>query len=903
MIRLAGRNSRGLSFLGVLCCAWTVLVSCAPEPPEHHVRVQVVAAGPVAGAQVSLWWVDGDGHPLTRDGRRSRHAELSSENALAGGHTDPQGVVELPLGPAYGLIVLEARGGWTRDPWLDSGPEPAPQPAPEPPGEPSPEPSPEPPGSTDAGAPCTACDASPGDAGRDDGDGDGDGDGSSEMPPEIPVDIALRSVLIDFVPGPAARDVVISPLTTLAWALGEGRVSHPLKTESYYVAMTRASELLGEHFGGPGAGTPDDPGAGPDAVMDITQGPIPTGIDQPLPRLTPAARHLLVLQGMASLAQRLAEASSISGRSFHLLDLLAALLQDIRDGAGLLDGVSGDGPVVVGVCPVPEGCKAGDRACPDCWLDASTLSARLASALAFDVLPSPLNQTTLTLADVRPFIEHLQNSVEPELFDMVDPGELDSPAPILDVLSSTVFDERMDGITFSEDAVPVHTADETARIDLGQTATCPTVGKHVHRLAAPDANPLRWEVMLRDRTGWPVPGDSPVALEYRVRRRDPASLPGSAGTCGVDSGQEWLMDGWLPADSIASAEDGAVVYEVTLLRDRLPALATELQAEFEIVFRGRDALNKEAVACRCWDHVLLPVPLEVGDITVATGPGSLAARSLHPGNNIAPLLNGVPLEQAPALASFLIRNGTDEPAYVRFSVTEPLVHYTKCWRRSNAELSIHASDPQCVGRGECLLRFPSDRQTVVAVDTGLIEHLVTGLRVQEVTAQTSPAVDICAGCDETEHTIAPRLPSAAPRTYRVDLLVSDLAALAPGTAIEPLTYYFETVLAPPYLIPITGLIAPDILHICTFLDLSGTCVQTTTYQYYRILTAANLTMDDPLSAHVITSPLSRTPQQVTGPTSTELESFAWSTHEPNLPILLRPPIMETPSCPVVDGAL
>ena len=563
--------------------------------------------------------------------------------------------------------------------------------------------------------------------------------------------------------------------------------------------------------------------------------------------------------------------------------------------------------MLVGVCPVPDGCTADDLACrPICWLGANTLRAHLASAMAFDVLPSTLNQTTLTLADVRPFIEHLQNNAEPDLFDGVEPGELDSPPPIVEVTSSPVFDERLDVITFDEYAVPVHTADENALVDLGQAGGCPTVGKHVHRLAAAGANPLRWRVMVRDRTGWPAPGDFPVALEYRVKRRDPATQPGSAEACSVDpkqdgSKQEWLMDDWLPAEPIASAEDGAVVYEVTLLRDRVPALATEPEAELEIVFRGRDALDNEVVACRCWNHVLLPVPLEVGAITMAAGPGSLAARSLHPGNNIAPLLNGVPLEEAPALASFLIRNGTDEPAYVRFSLTQPLVQYTKCWRRSNAELSIHAPDPQCVTKGECLLSFPPDRQTLVAVDMGVIEHLVTGLRVQEVTAQSSTAVELCAGCDVPEHTIAPRLPSADPRTYRVDLLISDLGALAPRTAIEPLSFYFETVLAPPYLIPITGLIAPDVLHICT--DFSGTCLQTTRYQYYHVVTAAMLTMNDPLSAHVITAPLSRTSQQFTGSTSTELESFAWSTHEPNLPIMLRPPIMETPSCPIVEGSV
>lgn len=825
-----------------------------------------MAVGPVADAQVLLWWVDGDGHPLTQDGRRSRQAGLSSENALAEGHTDQRGAVELPVGPAYGLVVLGARGGWTRDPWI------------------------EPEAGNDGGAPCASCDASPGDPAGPIGE---DGD-----PFEIAVAIELRSVLIDFVPGPESLDVVISPLTTLAATIGEHRLAHPYKEETYYAAMLQAYDMLGTHFGGPGA------------AIELTRGPIPTGTDQPLPGLEPTTVHLLALHGLASLAHRMAEASSISGRSFHVMDLLAALLQDASDARGLLDGTSEEGPLVVGTCPMPEGCAADDADCrPICRLDANTLRARLASALAFDFLPSPLNQTTLSLADIRPFVEHLQTSVEPELFDDAELAEFDGPAPIIEVGSSNVLDERLDAITFDTDAVPVHTAGDGALVDLGQDATCPTVGKYLHRLAGPDTNPLRWHVVVRDRTGWPADGDSPIALEYRVKLRDPESLPGSGSPNGCgganpsDPEQAWLTD-WLAAKPISSVDDGGVLYEVTLLRERVPQLAETLQAELEIVFRGRDALGREAIACRCWNHVLLPVPLEVGEVTVATGPGSMAARSLHPGNNIAPLLDGVPLDEAPVLASFLIRNGTTDPAYVRFSITQPLVRYTKCWRRSNAELSIiNDPDPRCVDRRDCLSDFPPDRQTVVAVDSGIIEHLITGLRIQEVTAQSSTAVGLCAGCDVPEHTIAPRLASAGPRTYRIELLVSDLGALAPRTAVEPPGFFFETVLAPPYLTSMTGVVAADIFHICTRYEF-GVCNRTGMYQYYRLIEAAELTFDSSLSVRTSMAPLSHTPLQAAITILGELESFTWSTYEQNLPISLIPLISAPPPpCPIAGGSV
>lgn len=870
MIRPSGRNTRGLLApvrlpvaLGLaLGLALATLPSCTPETPVRRLRIQVVAPAPIVDAEVFLWWVDGDGHPLRRDGRRSREVGLSSENALAQGHTDERGTVELSTGPAHGLVVLATSGGWTRDPWAtpvtvgDGGV----------PGDASP------PGSGEPGEP-------------------GQDAGASS---EIFVAIELRSVLIDFIPGPESSDAVISPLTTLAATIGERRLAHPFKEETYQQAMTRAFAMLGTHFGG----------------IDLTRGPIPTDTDQPLPGLVPTAMHVLALHGLASLAHRIAEASSISGRNFHVLDLLAALLQDASDDRGLLDGMSLQGPVVVGACPMPDSCAVDDAACrPICRLDANTLRARLASALAFDFLPSPLNRTTLSLADVRPFIEHLQTSFEPELFDGSETAELDSPEPVIEVGSSPVFDEREDNVTFDEDAVPIHTPDEDALVDLGQDAACPAVGKHLHRLADPDANALRWQVVMRDRTGWPDSGDSPAALDYRVKLRDPESLPGSgaAGACDIDTvrdpEQAWLTD-WLPAQAIGSVDDGGILYEITLLRERVPALATTLQAEFEIVFRGRDALGREAIACRCWNHVLLPVPLDVGEITLATGPGSLAARSLHPGNNLAPLLNGVPLGEAAVLASFLIRNGTGEPAYVRFSVAQPLVQYAKCWHGTNAELFVFdPADPDCISTRSCLAGFPPDRQTLVVSGSGIIEHLVAGLRIQDVTAQTGAAVEICVECDPPEQVIGARTPARGAHTYRVDILVADLSVLAPHTAAEPPAMYFETALAPPHAVPITGVISPHDFHVCTS-PFGVVCEQSGIYQYYRSLVTAELSMDDPLSIHVALAPIPHLPLYEAVDVSKSLESFEWNTHEENLPFMSPAPPMSGPrQCPDAPGMI
>lgn len=846
-----------------------MLFACAPDTPDHFVRAQVVMAGPVVEAEVLLWWVDGTGHPLTKDGRRSRDERRSPENALARGRTDERGVAELPTGPAYGLLVLEARGGWTREPWIE----------------------PDAPAS-DAGVPCTSCDAGVG------GDPPGMSPGTPDgMPPAIPNEITLHSVLLDFVPGPDSRDVVLSPLTTLAAILGEKGRTYPSGPDAYYMAMHRSYTLFGAHFGGPDLR--------PDARVDIARGPIPSA-DQPLTELDSAAMHLLALQGLAALAHRIAEASGLPSRRFHIMDLVAALLEDA--GGGFLDGTSTRGAIFVGACPVPDGCGDDAPGCRTiCRLDANTLRADLASAVAFEFLPSPLNRTTLTLADVRPFIEHLRTGAEPELFAGAAIAELDGPAPLIEVDSSPVFDERQDAIAFGDDAVPLHTPGGAALVDLGQEGSCPIVGKHVHRLADPGANPLRWHVVVRDRAGWPAAGGWPVSLQYRVRQRDAQSRSGDAGSaaggCEIgndDTEQAWLTD-WIAAEPMASVEDG-VMYEITLLRDRVPQLATLPRAELEIVFRGRDALGKEVTACRCWNHELLPVPLEIGEITVATGTGSLSARSLHPGNNVAPLLNGVPLDQAPVLASFEIRNGTDETAYVSLAIEQPLVRYTKCWQGSNAQLSFEDNDdPGCVARGDCLADFPPDRQTLIAVDSGVIEHLFTGIRIQDLTTGSITTVELCAGCEVPEHIIEPRTASTSVRVYRVELLVSDLRALAPHSAAESPGWYVETALAPPFLTPITGLTSAAILDVCLDEPADG-CTFIGAYQYYRSVTAAELTFDDRLAVHALTATLPRTSLQATAAVLRELESFTWSTSETILPTFFPAP-QSPPACPIVNGSV
>jgi hypothetical protein len=250
------------------------------------------------------------------------------------------------------------------------------------------------------------------------------------------------------------------------------------------------------------------------------------------------------------------------------------------------------------------------------------------------------------------------------------------------------------------------------------------------------------------------------------------------------------------------------------------------------------------------------------------------------------------------LGSFQVRNGTDEPTYVRMTVEQPLVRFTKCWQRSNAELSATTTpDPLCIPQQTCLSMFPPDRQTAVVVDTGVIEHLVTALRVQDT---TTPAAS-CAPGDTGVHCIGPRISPTAARVYRVELLISDLGALAPRTIDEPPAFHFESTLAPPVATPITGAISEGIFRVCTRLDLS-VCDRNGMYQYYRALAAAELLMEDTLSVRVAMIPAPHLRLSPILDVITKLESFEWSTHEQSLPLLFPQPLPTEvpPSCPIPE---
>jgi hypothetical protein len=798
--------------------------------------VQVYLSAPVVGATVYLWWLDGDGFPLRRDGKRHADRELRVSRAVASGTTDVDGAVVLDdAGFVYGTFVLMARGGSYVDPWLVV---------------------------------------------------EGSSVEEATLVLGAPADLALWSVVTDYLPSGRGEDTfVVSPLTTLASSVAAHRLGSPVDGDVrgmlWHEIMRDTFALLGAHLGG----------------VDLTRGPLPDwlpglpepseaperggmpaspGVDDVSPLvLDEPTRHGLMLAAFPVLARLVARAAGIRVRSFHAGHLLALLLEDASspDG-GIVDGIGPAGPLVAGACEPPPGCTpvvAGDVACrAGCALDSNTLRADLASALAFDFLGSSLDRTGLVLADVLPLVAYLRTNREPRLFGHDAPViELGGPRPRVRVLPTTVSDELGDTIGFDELGAPVHTPGAgVVELGAGGETACPVVHKFMHRLDDAGDNPIRWQFEIVDERG---AGIEPGAGMYRLRLRDTGEL---------------LTD-WLPATALGSVP-GGVRYEVVLVRSLVPALGA-VSGEIEIELRGADALGlmSEPVR-RCWLHVPLAAPLEVRSVAEATGEGSLHEANLTPGNDLAPLLAGVPLEQGRSVLDVEIANGTAEPVYVTLSIEQGLATFRKSWQKTNAFL-FPAGPSDCLDTGDCTFQFPPDRRTLIVTDeSGTIAGLVSGVLVQDTS--TGQLVEPCAECDPDEYRIEPRFALGDPRVYRVRLVVTDLGALAPqplGVSFGP---FADVPLEPDvHPTPITGRTFGR-LRSCDepLATMPRHCASEKVYQHYVALTGATLSL---AGIYIIarTSPSPRLPalmplaQPGLFGNDVGLEIYQWSTTEQPLP--------------------
>ena len=619
----------------------------------------------------------------------------------------------------------------------------------------------------------------------------------------VPLEAELRAVLFRYHPA-YPDEVVVTPLTTLATALGDRRFQRGDEEPSYFEVMARAYELLGMHAGG----------------FDLVHTPLHDPGERVVAQEQSRVYHGLVLAALSSLAARIARESNLAPRSLHAGHLLDALVADAFSPEARLDGMGADGPLRIGACPPPGDCAPGSACTTICDLDANTLRADLATALAFDFLPSAQNRTGWTFEDARPLVETLQQNTDTELFGSMPVDELAGPPPTVRVVPSVMDDESMDLIEFSPAAVPVHKGRATLELTAG--ATCLIVYKHTHRLDDPDDNPIRWVFEAIDHRGVAM---RPEGGAYRVRLR----------------GGEWLTD-WLPASPRALVA-GGIEYEAVLLRSQIPELGT-VEGTFEIALRGRDALGTEtAPELRCWEHVPLAVPVQVVNAGEVTGSTSLHATNLDPDNNLAPVLNGVALDQGRGVMELTLRNGTSEPVFVTLSVEQSAATYRKSWQEANAPLGVTRDDTDCLGTGECFPGFPPQFPTVIVTDEpGVIDALVRGLVVEDLA--TGQHIAPCAGCSPGEYVLPPRPAPGVPREYRVVLVATDLSALAPQPFGAAPQLFLDVPLDPLLPIPITGR-SLGRLRKCrdpSMLD-PRICRHDEEHAHYIALTEASLTVD------------------------------------------------------------
>jgi hypothetical protein len=595
--------------------------------------------------------------------------------------------------------------------------------------------------------------------------------------------------------GPYA-DIVITPLTTVAMALGEAWLAQG-KAATYTEAMERAHRLLGEHF----------------RIPDITRIPGITSdpVDGDLPPITSPFSsdmyYTLVLKAMSSLADELYWDADEVQSGTKIFTLAEALVDDVRGPDAIFDGIGAGGlPVALPSCA------------PGCQLGPDTLRTDLVRALALGYLRSPESQ--VSFGDAEFLLVSIASNTEPELFGDALPAPLDQQAPGILALPSLVFDERQDIIFFEDETMAPWHIHEGEGVDLAAGVgggSCPAVYKHVNLMDANQIdNPLRWR----------------FAIDDDVVGVDEASM---TATVHVMSTGEAFPAAIQRAGASAS---GSVQYEVLVQRDLIPALVNT-EGMFVLTLEASDWLGNTTPVSACWIHHPLAPPVWVSEPRIPEGSDALASVTLGGnGNNLALLLNGAPLDLGKGVMEFDVRNGTDAPAYVTLQYSQPSATYSKSWTRTYAEL-YQLIDTFCIGNMTCTTDKNLDTRSFQSI-RGAIAQLITGIRVWDETYLPAIAVSPCEECDASEYRLEPRLANGSPRKYRIMLVATHLPELAPVEDGEPPMVFVDAPIHPVYQpMIITGHVGQS-LSVCST-PRAPRCDEESILQSYRAVTEVSIT--------------------------------------------------------------
>lgn len=653
--------------------------------------------------------------------------------------------------------------------------------------------------------------------------------------------VVLQAVITDHIPG-QSRQVVISPLTTLAEAFGRNRFELDLEP-TYLDAMRHAHILFNEHV-----------------ETDIVSTPPHGTLQQSkVAYLTRTDNHTLALFGLSALAHRIANEAGLSAPAWNTLSLLAALIQDASDDGAIFDGIGPDGAIVVASCVAPV-CKLGPN----------TLRAHLVRELVIDFLRSEVTAHPLDLADSRLFLEDVAYNTEPLLFGTAAIEPIDPDAPRISMLESRLYDESRDRIAFGPNSRPIHFPVGDPSIDLRQSFgrdSCPLVFKHVNRLHSPDDNALRWKFVVADD----IMGFLARDVEYRVGVRGPST--------------QWITD-WraaTPSGELDGDEDAEVEFErefeIVLLSDDIAELA-RIEGVLELEIQAVDWTGNDLSLKGCWEHVPLAPPLEVSDVEIVQArPDALSEVGLDR-DNMASILMG---ESEPYLMfEFSITNGSQDPAYVTLQRFDPVATYSSTWLSSHAFERLEDGWFDC---GDTCTAAPPGPVELSSVDQpippGVIDHRIID--------HQGPVQVPCPGCTLNEFRLD------AGRQHHVQTLIRTMQFMLPSPV--RMTEIYELDLGPEgFTQRLTGVYIEEFENCYVPPMMMRFCDTLAHYQIYGGLISASFrALETTFCGKTRPSLLSlpRFPNAAASTTQHTLSEFIsvdylWNTDEPVLPPLSKP---------------
>jgi len=448
----------------------------------------------------------------------------------------------------------------------------------------------------------------------------------------------------------------------------------------------------------------------------------------------------------------------------------------------------------------------------------------------------------------------------------LDTGVCESPTLTVQLVPTTIRDERGDQITFTS-GEPVH-AHAGPTIALGG-ASCPAVYKYSY-LLGPTAplfgnetapNPLAWKFRAA--------GGTVAAAEFRVRTATATELD------------------WSPA---TIAGDGTFTAGVQRSGPRGVAKLEGASQQFFIDVRVRDHLEREAIATTCWEHHALAAPVSFSGLAANTDSDAMKRFTLAADSPISQLMRAS--TSSVKVMQGRITHQTAEPVTIHIDVPKPAVAFSKTvvtdWLGENLAGNVPCGNSCARLDSPCVPRPATDaRCTMAAPPDDPADPTVTGMlgagqwSISVVDAQTKQPVPECTATATTvQCALAGRTAGAPVKDLLIVTRAHELADLEPVPSADAhhlgLGY---TGLA-------TTQYSPE--HRCTNMkdsppnandEVFHTCTSYTTYRKLVMLDRVRLDVTAPVMT--VTTGGSAPPYLVNGKVNGT--SFVWDSGDDNLP--------------------